>query len=71
MSVTDIAALTEREVWTAAGLLIQEHGEQAAIVAAQKADAFQKMGDMDGRGVWLRIMRATAAMIDVLQGMAN
>jgi hypothetical protein len=41
--------MTERDIWTTAGMLIEEHGEQAAIVAAQRAEQFLEKGDMDGR----------------------
>ena len=63
--------MTDKDIWTAAGLLIKEYGEHAAVIAAQRADAFLEQGDMDGRGVWLRIMRATAALIDAPDSAAN
>lgn len=63
--------MTEREIWTAAGILIENYGEQAAIVAAQRADEFLASGDMDGRRVWIRVMKAAASMIDVPAEKAN
>lgn len=57
--------MTEREIWMAAGLLVKEHGNKAAILAAQKADAFLAAGNMDGRAVWMRIMLAAGALIEL------
>jgi len=63
--------MNERDVWDAAGVLIEEHGEHAAIVAAQRADEFLEQGDMDRRRLWIRITQAVASMIDIPQGAAN
>ena len=43
------------DIWRAANLLINQHGENAEIVAAQRADLMLERGDQDGRFVWLRI----------------
>ena len=43
------------DIWRAANLLIKQHGEDAEIVAAQRADQMLERGDRDGRLVWLRI----------------
>jgi len=57
--------MNEKDIWATAGFLIKEHGDKAAIVAAQRADSFFEKGDMEGRSLWLRVMRAAAAMIDI------
>jgi len=39
-------------------LLIQQHGEDAPIFAAQQADACLEGGDLDGKAVWMRVIAA-------------
>ena len=51
------------DIYRSAALLIQKHGEDAAIVAAVTADARLEKGDLDGLKVWKAIGRA----IDELQ----
>ena len=60
--------MNDRDIWTTAGLLVKEHGEHAAIVAAQRADEFLSKGDMDGRRLWMRITKAAASLIDIPDG---
>lgn len=50
------------DIWRAANLLIRQHGEDAEIVAAQRADQMLERGDPEGRVVWLRIRRAIAEL---------
>ncbi len=38
--------------------LIREHGEDAALEAAMRADAMLDKGDLEGQVVWKRIVRA-------------
>ena len=51
------------DIFRAAKLLIDQHGEDAAIRAAQRTDALLEEGDVDGAMVWRRILGA----IDELQ----
>ncbi len=44
--------------------LSSEHGQDAPIKAAMRADAMLKAGDLDGCAVWKRILRA----VEELQG---
>ena len=37
---------------------MKQHGEDAPIHAAMRADAMLKKGDLDGYRVWKRILRA-------------
>ena len=37
---------------------MKQHGEEASIKAAMRADAYLESGDMDGRAVWLRVIAA-------------
>ncbi len=50
------------DIWRAANLIMKQHGENAEIVAAQRADLMLERGDRDGRLVWLRIRRAIAEL---------
>jgi hypothetical protein len=52
--------VSDLDIWRAANLVIQQHGEKAEIVAAQRADLMLERGDRDGQLVWLRIRRAIA-----------
>ncbi len=41
-----------RDIWTSAKLLIDQHGEDATIHAAMRADALLEQGDLDGTAAW-------------------
>ncbi|MCH8113678.1 MAG: hypothetical protein IH905_17270 [Proteobacteria bacterium] len=43
-----------------------QHGPNAPIHAAMRADAMLEKGDLDGLAVWKRVLRA----VEELQGMA-
>ena len=49
---------SDKDIWCSANLLVQEHGEDAKIHAAQMADKFLEEGDIDGHRTWMRILRA-------------
>jgi hypothetical protein len=55
--------IDDPDIFRAAKLLIDEHGDDAPIRAAQRADVLLEEGDMDGALVWRRILDA----IDELQ----
>jgi hypothetical protein len=55
---------TDLDIYRTANLLIGEHGDQAAIEAAQRADARLEKGDMNGKMVWLRVLRAVRELQD-------
>ena len=44
--------------YRSAHLLIGQHGDKAAIHAAMRADELLEAGDMDGRAIWRRIIKA-------------
>ncbi len=46
------------DIWRSAKLLVDQHGADAPIRAAQRADELLAAGDMQGRAVWLRILSA-------------
>ena len=49
---------SEIDIYRSAKLLIDQHGEDAAIHAAMPADACSEKGDLEGKAVWLRVIRA-------------
>jgi hypothetical protein len=50
--------LDDPDIFRAAKLLMDQHGEDAAIRAAQRADELLDEGDVDGAVVWRRILEA-------------
>jgi len=46
------------DLYRTAKLLIDQHGEDAAIEAAMKADRCLESGDLDGVSVWKGVIRA-------------
>ena len=49
---------SDLNIYRTANLLINEHGDQATIKAAQCADAMLDKGDLDGKALSLRLLRA-------------
>ncbi len=56
--------IPDLDIFRAANLLVKQHGEDAPIHAAMKADAMLEAGDLDGLAVWKRILKA----VEELQG---
>jgi hypothetical protein len=50
--------IDDPDIFRAAKLLIDQHGNDAAIRAAQRAGELLADGDMEGRAVWRRILEA-------------
>lgn len=46
------------DIYRSAALLIRQHGDDAVIEAAMKADAMLDKGDLDGQRVWKAIVKA-------------
>jgi hypothetical protein len=57
---------SDLDIWRGVALLIKEHGEDAEIVASQRADLMLDRGDHDGQLVRLRIRRTIAELQAVL-----
>ena len=49
--------ISDLDIYRSAKLLIDQYGDQAVIEAARHADAMLAKGDMDGRAVWLRVIK--------------
>ena len=62
MTVSDL------DIYRSANLLVKQHGAEAAIEAALRADAMLDKGDLDGQRVWLRIRKAIDVLLDTRPG---
>ncbi len=54
---------SDLDIYRAAHELIEQHGEDAPIHAAMRADELAADGDMEGRSVWLRIVKAVEELL--------
>jgi len=50
------------DIWRTATLLINQHGVEAGLVAAKRAEALLAQGDEDGCAVWISIWRSIHAL---------
>ncbi len=55
---------SDLDIWRSAQLIVKQHGEDAAIEAAMRADAMLEKGDLGGYAVWKRVLKA----VEELQG---
>ena len=49
---------SDLDIYRAANELIEQHGDDAPIRAAMRADAMLQKGDVDGCAAWKRILKA-------------
>ena len=49
---------SDLDIYRTTNLLIQQHGDDAPIHAAMRADKLMEAGDMEGKAVWKRILAA-------------
>ena len=54
----------EIDIYRSAHLLIEQHGDDASIHAAQEADACLEKGDQDGKAVWMRVIGAIKELLN-------
>ncbi len=50
--------IPDLDIFRSAQALIKQHGQDAPIHAAMRADAMLEAGDLGGYAVWKRILRA-------------
>lgn len=60
----DLMPVSDLDIYRSAKLLIDRHGDEAAILAATRADELPDAGDLDGRAEWMRILRAVDTLLD-------
>ncbi len=58
--------IPDLDIYRSAQALIKQHGQDAPIHAAMRADAMLEAGDLGGYAVWKRMLRA----VEELQGTA-
>ena len=51
------------DIYRSANELIEQHGEDAPIHTAMRADELMETGDMEGKAVWLRIVKAVEELL--------
>ncbi len=56
--------ISERDIWSAANILIDKYGEDAELRAAQRAHQLSDRGDLDGQRIWLRIVEAVRQLTE-------
>ncbi len=56
--------IPDLDIYRSAQVLVKQHGEDAPIEAAMRADAMLDKGDLDGAATWKRILKA----VEDLQG---
>ncbi len=54
---------SDLDIYRSANVLIKQHGDEAPIHAAMRADELLEAGDMDGKAVWVRIMKAVEELL--------
>ena len=54
---------SDLDIYRSASLLIQQHGEDAPVHAAMRADELIEAGDMEGRAVWKMILKAIEELL--------
>ena len=54
----------EIDIYRSANLLIKQHGDDAAIIAAMQADSCLEKGDLEGKRTWLKVIEAIKELQD-------
>ncbi len=55
--------IPDLDIWRSAKLLVDQHGDDAPIHAAMRIDELLDKGDLDGRAVWVRILKAVEELL--------
>ncbi len=63
-----LAMVSDLDIFRSANVLVKQHGEDAPIEAAMRVDAMLEKGDLDGHGVWKRILRAVEELQEMRPG---
>ncbi len=54
---------SDLDIYRSANVLIEQHGDAADVEAAMRADECLAAGDMEGRVVWKRIVKAIEELL--------
>ncbi len=63
-----ISMIPDLDIFRSANILVKQHGEDAPIHAAIRADAMLEKGDLDGLAVWKRVLQAVEELQRVEPG---
>ena len=55
--------ISDLDIWCSANLLVKQHGVDAPIHAAMRADALLDKGDVNGYAVWKRVVKAVEELL--------
>lgn len=55
--------MNDLDVYRTAAILVREHGEDAPIHAAMRADELLDKGDLDGAAVWRKVIEAVGELL--------
>ena len=59
---------SDLDIYRSAQALVKQHGADAPIHAAMRADALLDKGDLDGYDVWKRILRTVRVLQETEPG---
>ncbi len=55
--------ISDLDIYRSANVIIRQHGEDAPIEAAMRADTMLERGDLDGYAVWKRIVKTVDELL--------
>ena len=55
--------IPDLDIYRSAQVLVKEHGQDAPIEAAMRADAMIERADLDGYAVWRRVLKAVEELL--------
>ena len=56
--------ISDLDIYRAAHVLIKRHGSIAPTLAAMQVDRFAATGDMNGRAILIRVLKAVEEVLD-------
>ena len=59
--------ISRMDIWRSAKLLVDQHGADAPIRTAQRADELLAQGNFEGQATWRRIARAAEELRRMLR----
>ncbi len=58
-----MSTIPDLDIYRSAQVLVKQHGPDAPIEAAMRADELLEAGDLDGYAVWKRILQAVGELL--------
>jgi hypothetical protein len=55
--------IPDLDIYRSANVLVKQHGQDAPIEAAMRADSMRDNGDLDGFAVWKRVIKAVEELL--------